>query len=1023
MNKLSKRAISIIVIATFLISMIPIMPAHAAITINLSVSSEQVGETVTVTGAPGQGTSGSPIEIYWDTAIGTGAILLNSTTVKADGSFEVDFDVPEATTGAHYIWAKDTSGPVYGNEQIDVLPELSLDPDAGLEDDEITVSGTGYGEDEDIEIYWGTSPVVLNEEDDASAVWVTDTHLGADAVELSADTDATIYTHADVVIPGSDLADDVFANLGTPNSFDYQTTSGDTYGPHVAYYVTDGTYIAEITQITNTVLSTTWATLDIDAASFFWFGNAPQLSGISQGIGTLNPLSTFIGLLPSSYIITRVQIEEGWWSAGSGTARVDNFEFDGVAYDFERPIVSDTADEVGSWSATFEVPTATYADYIVSGIDTALTMTWDTFTLGVSITLSEDEGPTGTVFTIDGRGWTDTSVITLEIPGPVLLETLDGDPIIVESDGTFSAEVVMPGVASTGDYTITAKESLSSDEASEDFEVDGIPKITLSPGFGPPGTTITIEGWNFTQDAGTEVSIDFGTLIDFATIDTDSNGEFSGTLTAQALAPSPPDWDIVATDEFGINDDAEFRLGMMVIIVSPTSGPSGDYVYLTGSGFEPSGDWNATLDGELIASGTATALGNIASYFYVPSMEAGTYTIEVLDIDSEIYLSSLFTNTANTYLTIDPGTAPTEYNVSISGYNYADSIGAVTFELYNSTEDWTLEVWEDSGATVPAANDITGNTTGWFLVPSDASNGDYTINVTGPEELFAQISFSVVAARVDVAPRKALFDRGDTVSFIISNDFVLDDSYIEVYSPDDTLWWITEPFGDGTPNDNVWNLNLNDLYTVPNYLQTANGNQMELASDAPLGTWTFFFYDNGDDELMNGTFGVGASTAAQIDAMMEDVQDDIANLASDIASDLAGITDDLEDDVAALSDEIGDVASDMDNLRDEIVGDLADDIAKATDAGQSALNAVEDLAGSMSDLGDAVGDIADIAGDAAEAAQYAADAADDAVTAAEDAGKAAQGLTTLVYGAIGASLIAALAAIVSLMQISKKIAG
>ena len=35
----------------------------------------------------------------------------------------------------------------------------------------------------------------------------------------------------------------------------------------------------------------------------------------------------------------------------------------------------------------------------------------------------------------------------------------------------------------------------------------------------------------------------------------------------------------------------------------------------------------------------------------------------------------------------------------------------------------------------------------------------------------------------------------------------------------------------------------------------------------------------------------------------------------------------------------------------------------------------------------------------------------------------ASGLTTLVYGAIGASLIAALAAIVSLMQISKRIAG
>jgi hypothetical protein len=37
--------------------------------------------------------------------------------------------------------------------------------------------------------------------------------------------------------------------------------------------------------------------------------------------------------------------------------------------------------------------------------------------------------------------------------------------------------------------------------------------------------------------------------------------------------------------------------------------------------------------------------------------------------------------------------------------------------------------------------------------------------------------------------------------------------------------------------------------------------------------------------------------------------------------------------------------------------------------------------------------------------------------------EAVTGLTTLVYGAIGASLIAALAAIVALMQVSRRIAG
>ena len=53
----------------------------------------------------------------------------------------------------------------------------------------------------------------------------------------------------------------------------------------------------------------------------------------------------------------------------------------------------------------------------------------------------------------------------------------------------------------------------------------------------------------------------------------------------------------------------------------------------------------------------------------------------------------------------------------------------------------------------------------------------------------------------------------------------------------------------------------------------------------------------------------------------------------------------------------------------------------------------------------------------------AADAATDVKDAVETTQRQTSGLTTLVYGAIGASLIAALAAIVSLMQISRRIAG
>jgi hypothetical protein len=362
------------------------------------------------------------------------------------------------------------------------------------------------------------------------------------------------------------------------------------------------------------------------------------------------------------------------------------------------------------------------------------------------------------------------------------------------------------------------------------------------------------------------------------------------------------------------------------------------------------------------------------------------------------------------HASIDPGVAPNEYNITLSGYHFADDAAPVDFVLYNSTDDWDMDVDTDPGA-VPVETDSDGNFTGYWIVPDDTilSLGDYTVNVTGDKGLMVQLSFSIVAARVDVTPSKPLFDRGNTVKFDISNDFDLPDSYIEIYSPDDTLWWITDPLA-----VDVW-VQPDTLYTVPYYRQTANENPMELASDAPMGTWTYFFYDVADDELRNGTFEVGPSTAAQVDALLEDVRTDLSGLSDDVA-DLGGEFD-------ALSDEIGDVSADMDTLRDDIVGDLASDIADATAAANAAGDAVDDLEGALGDLGDSVGDIADTANDALDAASAAADAADTAASAAEDASTAASGLTTLVYGAIGASLIAALAAIVSLMQISRRIAG
>jgi len=171
----------------------------------------------------------------------------------------------------------------------------------------------------------------------------------------------------------------------------------------------------------------------------------------------------------------------------------------------------------------------------------------------------------------------------------------------------------------------------------------------------------------------------------------------------------------------------------------------------------------------------------------VPNVEPGTYYMTISDTD-ENELSRTFVVTATSEVVLDPAVAPNDYNVSIKGYNFADvKDGDIDFVIYNVTADGEVDLEEEmevliDPGKVDATTDDDGNFTAYWMVLDDEilSIGDYTINVTGSKGLLVQVPFSVVAARVSVAPRKAEFDRGDMIHFDIDNDFKLRKSYIEI---------------------------------------------------------------------------------------------------------------------------------------------------------------------------------------------------------------------------------------------------
>jgi regulator of replication initiation timing len=639
---------------------------------------------------------------------------------------------------------------------------------------------------------------------------------------------------------------------------------------------------------------------------------------------------------------------------------------------------STETDELGTWSSSFEVPDVGYGVYKIEVNDNEDNTADVDFTIGASITLSKDVGPVGTVVTIDGRGFTEDATIDT---GDVTIDGVDcavvDGPEDVRSTGRFTVQVVIPSV-DVDDHTITVTENGGAGFSAEaDFEVDGEAEIDVDPDYGPVGSYVTVEGFNFTQMSGTEVAVTLEGLGE-KTFETDSDGHFEGQFRIPGASGTPT---ILASQtDYGISAEKSFRIGLITVVLSPEEGPAGTRVSVSGAGFDVADEWSATFDGEeWIEVDDVGPGGVIAADVWVPSMDPGVYEVVVTEEDSGIEVLVDFTVTENTYLVLNPVVAPNEYSVTIDGFNFAQlpDDQDLDFILYNSTDEWDLDVMYE-GSPVALEDDgdwDDGYFTGKFDVPEDEdlSIGTYMINVTDGQGMMASIEFSVVEKTQEIEPRRRVFVIGDIVSFNIVLSFAEPDSYIEIYEPDGDLFWTTDELV-----DDVW-LKVGTVQTVPYYEQTAGGNLMELLSDAPLGEYEWEFYDSDDDLIDDGVFNVEAApemvNADDIEEL-NDQLDDLQSEVSDVSSEIAGMKSNIDEAIQA-----------------------ADQARDAADAATQAINSV------------------------ATQATDAKQAAEDAKDAAEQAQEATQGLTTLVYGAIGAALVAALAAIVSLMQISQKIAG
>jgi methyl-accepting chemotaxis protein len=730
---------------------------------------------------------------------------------------------------------------------------------------------------------------------------------------------------------------------------------------------------------------------------------------------------------------------------GFGASKNVTISFNGVPTNWK---ISDAS---GSVSSSFTVPDLVYSTYAVSAADNATNTAVDVdFTIGASVTISPNSGPAGTVVTIEGKGFIHSdagTLLTIAIGNviPANLTTMR-----TNTDGTFSGTFVVPSslAVQTARYMVSASDGIDNGTTSGPtggFKVTGTTEIDVSPISAQPGTTVTITGSGFTSIAGTKVTVDFGLLSSVATITTDASGNFTGTFAVPNLPTG--EYTIVAEDENGQIASFDFKIAITLVNLSPTSGPTGTKVTVTGYGFTPGANYNVTFASLLVAQGTVPIGTNptVTAEFTIPTITATAYTVTVTDEDG-LTASATFTVTATTEITVNPTQAPVGSIITLTA-KYFSADAPITFVMKNSTASFSQTLTLNPSAVTNAS----GVYVGTFVLPNLAL-GTYTINGTDANGLNTTTTFTVGSATFLVSTRASEYRQGDIVSFKIQSSFAADLT-ITIVDPDGVPAVI--------PIAEDYFVQVGSMYVLAYSVsesQSYYGDQaatFTIPSDAPTGTWCWNTTEVSGIKV-TGEFNVTKKISSEIDEINNKLNDINAKLVSisgnlvtiqssqgtittsinNLPSSLTStIQASIESGMATISTSIGTITTSLDRI-DAVLGAVAGDMVTVKTSVGDITTSLDNINAVVTNVKDGVAtiktDVGTIQGVVTQVKDGVATISTDIGTIqtsiagleepVQNADNNTSNMSTMIYVAVAFAIIAAIAAVASILLMRKKIA-
>lgn len=594
------------------------------------------------------------------------------------------------------------------------------------------------------------------------------------------------------------------------------------------------------------------------ALSSLWF-ISPAVTGVALGTGD-GTLVTFSGtlanipVLPGSLTITdgvetftsngagvltgsaggtgSIIQATGAWTVTFNTAPLAAAPITGgyKYYYNVTPTPSVTTSALGGFTTTFTIPTgAVYAPgYLVRATDAEANTADASFVIVATIELSQSAGPSGTVVTVTGRGFTKpvNTAVTITVGGTTAPAVATGG-IKMAAGGVFSGQIIIPTKAAGPSgtvYDVVATELAGISSPAVQFNVTKTTVVTVAPTSGQPNEAITVSGTGFTQIEGTVVTVKFAALT-VGTFATDATGAFSGIINVPNL-PTGTGYSITATDAKDLTATTTFAIAITLLTITPTSGATGVQVTVTGYGFTSGELANVTLGSKIMLQNITVASLATGVTFVIPTLPVGAYTVTAND-ESKLTASTTFTITKTTEVTLTPVSASRNAIVNMQGIGFRAASGtAYTVTLKNSTLSINPTVTPISPSTTTQTTNSSGGFRATFTVPSNWANGNYILNVTDAAGLTVEVPFTISSLVVTINTRSNSYIQTQSGSFLIqSTQNPTGDIQIK-----DSAGYLSQVI---TITTGSWVLS-GGVYIIPYSAAT-----FSLPGDAPLGNWTW----------------------------------------------------------------------------------------------------------------------------------------------------------------------------------------